>query len=241
MQTLAILIPIRNGAHVIKNALNSIYNQTAFKKNKFKYQIILVDNNSTDNLKEVINGCENLTYLFCETSGIVPTLNTGVFHIMNLPHVKYIARIDADDLWTENKIDIQFSYMLNHPEIDICGTGIRFIRDNYFREWYYGEKHEQVMADLEIGQNPIAHPSVIYKKDIFYRCGGYDDTYKYNEDFDLWMRASKFYKFHNMQEVLLYYNHDLKSEEYQNIQDTNAKKIQIRNLSINDRLPINRT
>lgn len=240
METIAVLIPVKNGAHIIKRALDSVVNQTAFLNKTFDYRIILVDNNSTDNLKEAISEYKNLTYLFCEIPGIVPALNTGIFHIMNLQNIRYIARIDADDYWSSNKIEIQFSYMLKNQEIDICGTAIRFIRGNVYQEWHYGEKHDQVMADLAIGQNPIAHPSVIFKKDIFYKCGGYDDTYKYNEDFDLWMRASKYYKFHNMQEVLLYYTFDKKEEEYQKIQDLNAEKIQIRNLSINDRLSINR-
>lgn len=240
METLAILIPVKNNANIVARALDSVVNQTAFLNGKFKYQIFLVDNDSSDNLKEVTSKYENLTYLLCKISGIVAALNTGIFHIMNLPHIKYIARIDADDTWLPNKIEIQFSYMLENPNIDICGTAIRFITKNAFQEWHYGEKHYQIISDIQIGQNPIAHPSVIYKKNIFYKCGGYDETYKYNEDLDLWMRASKHFIFHNMQEVLLYYTHDKKNESYHTEQDDNAKKLQIRNLSINDRLSINR-
>ena len=240
MHTIAILIPVKNGAHIIKRALDSVVNQTAFINKKFNYKIILVDNDSTDNLKEVISTYENLTYLFCKIPGIVPALNTGVFHIMSLHDIKYIARIDCDDYWLPNKIEIQFSHMVNNPQVDICGTAVRFIRGNVFQEWHYGERHDQIISDLAIGQNPIAHPSVIFKKNIFYKCGGYNDTYKYNEDFDLWMRASKHFIFHNIQEVLLYYCLEEKSEEYHKVQNSNAKKIQTRNLSINDRLPINR-
>lgn len=240
METLAILIPVKNNANIVTRALDSVANQTAFLNGTFKYEIFLVDNDSSDNLKEVISKYKNLTYLFCKIPGIVAALNTGIFHIMNLPHIKYIARIDADDIWLENKIDIQFSYMLKNPNIDICGTAIRFIRGNKFKEWHYGEKHDQIIADLKSNQNPIAHPSVIYKKNIFYKCGGYDETYKYNEDLDLWMRASKYFIFHNMQEVLLYYTHDRKNDAYHTEQDDNAKKLQIRNLNINDRLSINR-
>lgn len=240
METLAILIPVKNNANIVARALDSVVNQTAFLNGTFKYEIFLVDNDSSDNLKEVVSKYKNLTYLFCKTPGIVAALNTGVFHIMNLPHIKYIARIDADDMWLLNKIEIQFSYMLENSTIDICGTAIRFITGNVFREWHYGEKHDQIIDDLQIGQNPIAHPSVIYKKNIFYKCGGYDETYKYNEDLDLWMRASKHFIFHNMQEVLLYYSHEKKTDAYHTEQDDNAKKLQIRNLSINDRLSINR-
>lgn len=240
METLAILIPVKNNANIVTRALDSIVNQTAFLNKTFKYEIFLIDNDSSDNLKEVVSKYNNLTYLFCKIPGIVAALNTGIFHIMNLPHIKYIARIDADDMWLPNKIEIQFSYMLKNPNIDICGTAIRFIMGNRFQEWHYGEKHEQIISDIQIGQNPIAHPSVIYKKNIFYKCGGYDETYKYNEDLDLWMRASKHFVFHNMQEVLLYYTLDKKTDAYHAEQNDNAKKLQTRNLSINDRLSINR-
>lgn len=240
METLAILIPVKNNANIVKRALDSVKNQTAFLSGKYNYEIFLVDNDSSDNLKEVIKDYKNLTYLFCKIPGIVAALNTGLFHIMNLPYIKYIARIDADDYWTEDKIEIQFSHMLENINIDICGTAIRFIRGNLFQDWHYGEKHDQIIADMDIGQNPIAHPAVIYKKDIFYKCGGYDETYKYNEDLDLWMRASKHFKFHNMQQVLLHYTFELKTDAYHEEQNKNADKLQIRNLSINDRLSINR-
>lgn len=236
METLAILIPVKNNANIVTKALDSVVNQTAFLNGKFNYQIFLIDNDSSDNLKEVVSGYKNLTYLFCKTPGIVAALNTGIFHIMNLSHIKYIARIDSDDLWLENKIDVQFSYMLDNPSIDICGTAIRFIIGNVFHEWYYGQYHDQILSDMQIGQNPIAHPSVIYKKDIFYKCGGYDETYKYNEDLDLWMRASKHFKFHNIQHVLLYYTYERKSESYHAEQDSNAKKLFTRNLNLNDRI-----
>lgn len=240
METLAILIPVKDSANIVARALDSVVKQTDFLNGKFKYEIFLVDNDSSDNLKEVINKYKNLTYLFCKIPGIVAALNTGIFHIMNLPHINYIARIDADDMWTSDKIEIQFSYMLKNPNIDICGTAIRFIAGDAFREWHYGEKHDQIIGDMQIGQNPIAHPSVIYKKNIFYKCGGYDETYKYNEDLDLWMRASKYFVFHNMPNVLLYYTCSKKNEAYQKEQNDNAKKLQIRNLSVNNLLQIDR-
>lgn len=240
IETIAILIPVKNNAHTIKRSLDSIVKQTAFLNKTFNYQIILVDNDSSDNLKNIILNYKNLTYLFCKIPGIVAALNTGIYHIMNMPNIKYIARLDADDYWTENKIEIQFTYLLNNPEIDICGTGIRFIKGNFYHEWHYGQSHEEIMGDLSIGHNPIAHPSVIFKKSIFYKCGGYDETYKYNEDLDLWMRASKHFRFYNMQEVLLHYTCDEKNEEYITIQKNNAEKLRIRNSNINDSLPINR-
>ena len=58
METLAILIPVKNNANIVARALDSVVNQTAFLNGKFKYQIFLVDNDSSDNLKEVANKLE---------------------------------------------------------------------------------------------------------------------------------------------------------------------------------------
>lgn len=230
METLAILIPIKNNAQNVEKALQSIEQQTAFLNNKYNYKIVLIDNDSKDNLQEKIFKYKNLIYLFCKTPGIVAALNTGLFYIMNMPEIKYIARIDSDDYWASNKIEKQFDYMLNNPKIDICGTAIRFIKDGFFNEWHYGESHDQIMADLDIGQNPIAHSSVIYKKEIFLKCGGYDESYKYAEDLDLWMRASKHFIFHNMQDVLLHYSNEKKLDKYYEEQKENVKKIYLRKL-----------
>ena len=64
MNTIAILIPVRNGAHCIKTAIESVYKQTIFTSKQWDFRIILVDNNSTDNLKEVISIYDKITYLF---------------------------------------------------------------------------------------------------------------------------------------------------------------------------------
>ena len=55
METLAILIPVKNNANIVARALDSVVNQTAFLIGKFKFPIFLVVNDSSDNLKEVTN------------------------------------------------------------------------------------------------------------------------------------------------------------------------------------------
>ena len=83
MNTIAILIPVRNAAHCIKRAIESVYKQTIFNSKEWDFRIILVDNNSTDNLKEVISVYDKIIYLFCSIPGVVPARNTAVHHILN--------------------------------------------------------------------------------------------------------------------------------------------------------------
>lgn len=222
---LAILLPIRNGAKTILNCLNSIYNQTAFKSDKFNYEIILVDNNSNDNLKEKIKDLKNIKYLFCETQGIVPAMNTGIYYIMNKKDFKYIARIDVDDTWHKTKIEKQLNLLLTNKNIDICGTQMHFLSEDQeislpFEFTNYPIENQDIKQFLMKGMNPLGHSSVIYKKDIFLKFGGYDETYKYAEDFDLWLKCLPFFTFANLSECLVDYKFNLK---YGDIQNNNAK------------------
>jgi glycosyltransferase involved in cell wall biosynthesis len=220
---LAILLPVKDGANIILDCLNSIYHQTAFKKNTVDYEIILVDNNSTDNLKEKIKNLNNIKYLFCNIPGIVPTMNTGIYYIMNNSHFEYIARIDADDLWHETKIEKQLNFLLKNKDIDICGTQMHFISENNtippFQYTNYPLEDIEIKKFLINGMNPFGHSSIIYKKNIFLKFGGYDETYKYAEDFDLWLKCFSHYKFANLNECLVDYKFDRK---YGNTQNNNA-------------------
>lgn len=220
---LAILLPVKDGVNTILECLNSIYNQTIFKKEEFAYEIVLVDNNSEDDLQNKIKNLPNIKYLFCKEKGIVPAMNTGIYYIMNEDKFQYIARIDVDDIWYKTKIEKQLNYLLVNKDISICGTQMRFIADDNlkipFEYTNYPLDDNNIKKYLLNGLNPFGHSSIIYKKDIFLKVGGYDETYKYAEDFDLWLKCFSFCKFGNLSECLVDYKFSLK---YGNIQNNNA-------------------
>lgn len=220
---LAILLPVRNSSKIILNCLSSIYNQTSFKKNQFDYEIVLIDNNSEDDLKDKIKNLSNIKYLFCKEKGIVPAMNTGIYYIMNEKNFEYIARIDADDIWHSIKIEKQLNFLLENKNIDICGTQMRFISEDStilpFEYSNYPLDNNNIKKYLLNGFNPFGHSSIIYKKNIFLKVGGYDETYKYAEDFDLWLKCFSFCQFANLNEYLVDYKFSLK---YGNTQNNNA-------------------
>ena len=59
---------------------------------------------------------------------------------------------------------------------------------------------------LLTGRNSLAHPSVVFRKSILLRTGGYDDTYPIAEDHHLWLRCVRWFNFCHIDEVLLDYN-----------------------------------
>jgi glycosyltransferase involved in cell wall biosynthesis len=235
METIAILMPVRNGAKFISKALNSIINQTAFKKGIYDYRVIVVDNASTDNLKEVLSGFQKIEYLYCEELGVVAARNTGVFNIMSNNLYNYIAVLDCDDEWYEEKIELQFPLLLENKDLDICGTGMRFLKGEESFKVYYPETHLEIINAFNKGMNPIGHSSVMYRKKIFNKFAGYDETYRYCEDYDLFLRASKNYNLYNIPKILVDYYFEIKGEEYMKEQTLNTNKIFARTLINNGR------
>jgi glycosyltransferase involved in cell wall biosynthesis len=222
---LGILLPVKDSADTIDKCLYSIQNQTSFLNNNFDYEIVLIDNNSKDNLKEKIQKYKNIKYLSCGIDGIVPTLNTGLFNILNNSNIKYIARIDADDEWLPNKIEKQMTFLLDNKHIHICGTQMYFIKANEdvdlpFEITPYPIDDTSIKTSLINGMNPIGHPSVIYSKEIFLKFGGYDETYKHAEDLDLWLKCLKFFNFANINEPLV--NYKFSKKWYNEIQSKNC-------------------
>ena len=69
--------------------------------------------------------------------------------------------------------------------------------------------HPQEDTEIKIkllrGNNSIAHPSVIFKKNIFLQAGIYEDNYKFAEDYYLWLKCVRWYKFANLGEILVDY------------------------------------
>ena len=229
MNTLAILIPVRNGAHCIKTAIESVYKQTIFTSKQWDFRIILVDNNSTDNLKEVISIYDKITYLFCSIAGVVPARNTAVHHILNNENYQYIAMIDADDEWLPEKLEKQLPFLIQN---DICGTGMRFLKGDKYFNVIYPQTNEQIKQSFIKGNNPFGNSSVILKSQVFKICGGYDLTYKYCEDLDFFLRAFPHFKMYNVPEILVNYNFNDKNENYLQEQRMNTSLIYLRTLTL---------
>jgi glycosyltransferase involved in cell wall biosynthesis len=234
---LAILLPVRNGAKTIKRAIDSIENQTFFKNLKNTYKIYLVDNMSSDNLKTEIQGYKNLINFQSPYLGIGSALNAGLYKIQNDDSVEYVARMDQDDVWHLDKIETQMDFLTNNKHIDICGTQMHFnkINDSVtlpFEYSKYPTDDKTIKEWLMNGMNPLAHSSIIYKKYIFNFVGGYDDTYKYAEDLDLWLKCLNFCSFANINKTLVEYFYEKKAS--QNLQDRSTALLNIRTKLLHD-------
>jgi glycosyltransferase involved in cell wall biosynthesis len=201
----SILIPVHNCEETLERSLNSLMNQTFHD-----FEVIIVLNRCSDKSKDISLSYRKefpLTILNCDTPGIVPTLNTGIHKCS----ADLIARQDGDDFWYPNKLELQIDFLKNNPSIDILGTQIKLVqraKNDYIpviENIYHPLDNDSIKLKLLNGSNSIAHPSVIFKKSILLKSGGYEDTYKFAEDYYLWLKCLRWYNFSNLKEILVDY------------------------------------
>ncbi len=134
---------------------------------------------------------------------LVQTLNTGITHANG----KYIARIDHDDMWSDTlKLQKQVEFMENNSEYWLCGTGLTMMD----LEWRLLDRVPVRLTDSEIRQHILmdsqfAHPSVLIRRETFDLVWLYDSEWNYAEDYELWLRIGKRYKFANIADNCLSY------------------------------------
>lgn len=105
-EMVSVIIPCFNGGDYIRECINSVQNQSYNE-----VEIIVIDNNSSDNSKEIILEMASLDnriiYLFCFTPGASHARNLGIKHAKG----RYIAFLDCDDTWESNKLSFQINFM----------------------------------------------------------------------------------------------------------------------------------
>ena len=211
---ISILIPVHNCEKTLNRALDSVKNQT-FRD----FEVILVLNRCVDASEEIAKSYSNdfnIKIVNCDISGIVPTLNSGLFHC----RADLIARQDGDDYWYPDKLEKQVRFLDENPGIDILGTQIRLV-DQEFKPMQDSLVHPQENTQIKIkllsGNNAIAHPSAIFRKRIFLQAGIYEDNYRFAEDYYLWLKCIRWYNFANLEETLVDYTISHNSEYDPNI------------------------
>jgi glycosyltransferase involved in cell wall biosynthesis len=196
-------MPVRNAESTLRRSIESVLGQTYGD-----FDLICVLNGSTDHSDEILNEyrrSDHRVSVLHSSPGIVPALNRG----LHAAATELIARQDADDLWYSEKLEAQVDYMSRNPEIDILGVQIRCVDTDFMP--FTRQESNRPITDSEIKRallsewNCMAHPGVIFRRRIMDRLGGYDDTFSFAEDYSLWLRAIQWYKFANLDRVLVDY------------------------------------
>jgi glycosyltransferase involved in cell wall biosynthesis len=188
-----------NDSKYLEQSIKSI-----LKQSYSNFEFIIIDDGSKDKTYEIVNRNmkmdNRIKFFRRDHYGLASSLNFGISKAKG----KYIARMDADDISHYKRFEKQV-HILKNQDVDIVGSNITYI-DTSGKS--LGEKICFPKNDIEIKwnllfTNPIAHSTVMMKKSIFTNRVSYNVDYKYSQDYALWNKLSKNYKFYNIQEILL--------------------------------------
>ena len=185
----SVLLPFHNASGTLDAAIASIAQQTMHE-----WELLLIDNASTDDSASIAKAWAEkdprIKLIEEPRIGIAHALNTGLQHAKGA----YIARMDADDISHPERLAKQVAYLDARPEIGVLGTRTRFETTvekssgmAWFVQWQNGiitPKEHYVKRFVDA---PLAHPTVMFRRELVDRFGGYD-TGPLPEDHELWLR-----------------------------------------------------
>ena len=189
-------------AENVRTAVESVYNQTL----KPKQIVMVVDGPVPEDITKVLEELKKEidifeVYAYEKNSGLGTALKRGT----EFCKYEYIARMDSDDISLSDRFEKQMKKFEEDPELSLVGSNSQeFIDtlDNLANVKALPEKHEDIVEFMK-GRCPFVHPTVIMKKDMLLKAGGYEHWH-YAEDYYMWVRmylaGAKFY---NIQENLI--------------------------------------
>jgi len=192
----SVIIPTYNRARSVSSAIQSVLDQT-FED----FEIIVVDDGSTDNTKEVIKSFKDkkIHYLrHIKNKGSQAARNTGIKHSKG----KFIAFLDDDDMWLPQKLERQLTIIEDKPDIGVIYTGFVFISDGKVYYVYTPSLRGNIYYDV-LKKTVAATSTVLLRRECFNKVGFFDEHLPRYEDWDLWIRLAKHFKFDFIKEPLV--------------------------------------
>lgn len=202
---ISVIVNCFNGETYLENCINSILHQTYSN-----YEIIFLDNNSSDNSLDIIKKFSNPKIKIYKTNSYLKLYDARNLAVEK-SNGEFITFLDTDDWWTKDKLKKQIEFFAKNKKID-------FIYSNYYI--FYSNKNKN---KIKIAHNflpytnivqenlknyKIGIPTTMLKRDIFnhYR---FDSKYEIIGDFDFFIRVIQNYKTGVIKEPLAYYRlHD---------------------------------
>lgn len=190
MPVISVIIPVYNGAKTIEETVRSILNQT-FQD----FEIIIINDGSKDETLEAIDRIfdPRVRVYSYPNSGQGASRNRGLSQAKG----EYIAFLDADDLWTPNKLEAQLTALQANPKAGVAYSWTDFIDEwgNFLRPGSHlnisGDVYPHLLLTniLENGSNPLI------RREAIDRIGQFDASLPPAEDWDFYLRLAAVYPF----------------------------------------------
>lgn len=182
----SILMPVRDGGDALERAVRSILEQTTGD-----WELVAVDDGSTDHTASVLTDFAALDprirILPLPPVGIARALQAGC----DACRGGWIARMDADDWMHPERIGAQMAHARKHPDLGVVSCLVRYGGGERgygaHVDWLNTLVSPEIIALRRFIESPVAHPSVMFRRELLETHGGYRDG-DFPEDYELWLR-----------------------------------------------------
>lgn len=195
-----VLMPAFNASRFIPSAIESVLNQTYDD-----WELVIIDDASRDDTRTVVRSFHDARIRLVEqdvNSGVASSLNLG----LKVARGELVARLDADDIAYPERLSLQVAYLASHPECGVLGTSFDRIDEE-------GRQFERCIVPCNptvvrwrlLTWNVLAHSSVMFRRNLALKVGGYDETAHNAEDHALWARLGLISEIAQLPDVLVAY------------------------------------
>jgi glycosyltransferase involved in cell wall biosynthesis len=186
----SVIIPTFNRAAYLMEAVRSVFAQTYSA-----WELIVVDDGSTDDTLATLSALAHpklrlIAHERCHNPARLRNV------ALRTAQGTYAAFLDSDDLWSPEKLEVQLADLLAHPTARWSYTKVRFIDAqgaelpaSLFERWdpYDGDIFEALL----LHEAKVACPSVLAERRLLEEVNGFDESMRFCEDYELWLRLSR--------------------------------------------------
>ena len=200
MPTISVIIPVYNGEKTIKQTIESVLNQT-FRD----FELLIINDGSQDATLEIIQAIndERIQVFSYQNSGVSASRNRALTKAKG----EFISFIDADDLWTPNKLELQLKALQDNPQAAVAYSWSDWIDESgqFLRSGGHitvnGKAYEKLLLRdfIESGSNPLI------RKQALDEVGCFEQSVTPAEDWDMWLRLAARYEFVTVEVPQIFY------------------------------------
>lgn len=198
-------IPFFNAEATLMDAVRSVFAQT-----HQNWELLLLDDGSTDDSLALAKSIDD-PRVRVFSDGRNKRLAARLNEIARLAKFDYIARMDADDLMSRNRLETQVHLLNERPYFNLVSSGVVSVSDDWRPMGARCVPLGHIVSPREVlkGSSGIVHAAVLAKREWMLR-NPYDETLKASEDTNLWIRscANSDLDAHVIHEPLYFYRED---------------------------------
>lgn len=210
---ISVAMSVYNGERYLAPAIESVLDQT-FRD----FEFLILDDGSTDASATIIQDYAardpRIRPILRENRGLVASLN----QLLDEARAPLVARMDADDISQPERFARQIAFLAGHPDHGVVGSRTLDIDEHgasfQLNLAEHPLSHEAFLRSIDDNGPLLAHPTVLYRREVVLAAGGYHAAFRHCEDYDLWLRLAHRTRIANLPERLVHYRRSAEQVSY---------------------------